>query len=61
MFESLNTDGGKGQCYLKRKKRKKKRKKEGRKQKQPKIIKEEKKMWGWENCKEDSKPKLQNT
>ena len=47
---AVNTGGGKGQCYSKRKKRKKKRKKEGRKQKQPKIIKEEKKRRGWENC-----------
>ena len=58
---AVNTGGGKGQCYSKRKKEEKTKERRKRKQKQPKIIKEEKKMWGWENFKKDSKPKLQNT
>ena len=58
---AVNTGGGKGQCYSKRKKEEKTKEKRKRKQKQPKIIKKRGKGRGWENCKKDSKPKLQNT
>ena len=48
---AVNTGGGKGQCYSKRKKEEKTKERRKRKQKQTKIIKEEKKRRGWENFK----------
>ena len=41
----------KGNVIQKEKKEEKTKERRKRKQKQPKIIKEEEKRWGWENCK----------